>query len=562
MFCQSFILTSLLALPSSFAAAVPSENSTSACVNSPSTRSCWSEGFDISTDWYESVPDTGVTREYWFNIENGTASPDGVEIPVMTINGSLPGPTIIADWGDWVVVHVINALQNNGTSIHFHGIRQNWTNYNDGVPSVTQCPIAPGDSFTYKWRATQYGSSWYHSHFYVQAWDGVFGGILINGPATANYDVDLGNLLLTDWYHDTADNLALQASISGPPTAANGLINGTNVYNETGSRFETTFEAGKRYRLRLVNTGADNHMRFMIDNHTLEVISTDFVPIVPYNTTNLSIGLGQRYDVIVQAKEQTSGNFWLRAIPQESCSDNDSADNIKGIIRYGNSTDDPTTSAYDYQDSCSDEEMTKLVPYLSMSAADSWDVEEYQDAGVQVTENALLWTMGGYSFHSEWDYPTVQQALEGNDTWTEKQRVFQLPEVDKWVYMAISSVFAADHPIHLHGHDFWILDQGFGTWNNDTSNFVLENAPRRDVAMLPASGHLVIAFKTDNPGAWLLHCHIAWHTSEGLAVQFLEREDEMVSTAGVLDSDAINGTCANWNSYANKVEIDQFDSGV
>lgn len=102
MFCQSFILTSLLALPRVFGAAVPSENSTSACVNSPSTRSCWSEGFDISTDWYESVPDTGVTREYWFNIENGTASPDGVEIPVMTINGSLPGPTIIADWGDWV----------------------------------------------------------------------------------------------------------------------------------------------------------------------------------------------------------------------------------------------------------------------------------------------------------------------------------------------------------------------------------------------------------------------------------------------------------------------------
>lgn len=144
--------------------------------------------------------------------------------------------------------------------------------------------------------------------------------------------------------------------------------------------------------------------------------------------------------------------------------------------------------------------MTNLVPYLSKAASDSWDVEEYQDAGVQVTENALLWTMGGYSFHNEWDYPTVLQALEGNDTWTEKQRVFQLPEADKWVYMAISSVFAADHPIHLHGHDFWILDQGFGTWNNQTSNFVLENSPRRDVAMLPASGHLVIAFKTDNPG--------------------------------------------------------------
>ncbi len=79
-------------------------------------------------------------------------------------------------------------MQNNGTGIHFHGVRQNYTNQMDGVPSITQCPVAPGDSFTYTWRATQYGSSWYHSHFYVQAWDGIFGGILINGPAAANYD--------------------------------------------------------------------------------------------------------------------------------------------------------------------------------------------------------------------------------------------------------------------------------------------------------------------------------------------------------------------------------------
>lgn len=122
-------------------------------------------------------------------------------------------------------------------------------------------------------------------------------------------------------YKDTADNLVLQAATGGPPTAVNGLINGTNTYNESGSRFETTFEAGKRYRLRLVNAAADQHFRFMIDNHTLEVISTDFVPIVPYNTTDVSIGMGQRYDVIVEAKDLTEGSFWLRAIPQETCSE-------------------------------------------------------------------------------------------------------------------------------------------------------------------------------------------------------------------------------------------------
>lgn len=88
------------------------------------------------------------------------------------------------------------------------------------MPSITQCPIAPGDSQTYKWRATQYGSSWYHSHFSMQAWDGVFGGILINGPATANYDEDLGHVFLNDWSHATADAQALIAATRGPPTVS------------------------------------------------------------------------------------------------------------------------------------------------------------------------------------------------------------------------------------------------------------------------------------------------------------------------------------------------------
>lgn len=196
----------------------------------------------------------------------------------------------------------------------------------DGVASVTQCPIAPGDSFTYKWRATNYGTGWWHSHFYVQAWNGVFGGVLINGPATANYDVDLGHVILNDWYHDTADNLMFTAAISGPPTAPNGLINGTNTYNDSGARFETEFEANTRYRIRLVNAAADTHFRFMIDNHTLEVIAADYVPINPYNTTDVSIGMGQRYDVIVTAKDLTEGNVWMRAIPQESCSDSDAGE--------------------------------------------------------------------------------------------------------------------------------------------------------------------------------------------------------------------------------------------
>lgn len=190
--------------------------------NTASNRSVWCD-YDTSTNYYDAVPDTGVTVEYWFELTNTTASPDGYERTILSVNGSIPGPTIEANWGDTVKVHVTNSLSNNGTSLHFHGIRQNHTNSMDGVNSITQCPVAPGDSLTYTWRATQYGSSWYHSHYSLQAWEGVLGGIVINGPATASYDTDLGTLFLNDWSHQTVDALYHAAQVSGPPTLDNGV---------------------------------------------------------------------------------------------------------------------------------------------------------------------------------------------------------------------------------------------------------------------------------------------------------------------------------------------------
>jgi hypothetical protein len=102
---SNLIISPLAILPGVFGVSLPSKHKTvrdTACVNSASNRACWSDGFDISTNYYEKVPDTGVVREYWFNVENTTAAPDGVEMPVQLINGSFPGPTIIADWGDTV----------------------------------------------------------------------------------------------------------------------------------------------------------------------------------------------------------------------------------------------------------------------------------------------------------------------------------------------------------------------------------------------------------------------------------------------------------------------------
>lgn len=130
------------------------------CTNGPESRQCWYDGWNINTDFDTNWPDAGCTRQYHLDITNGTAAPDGVERPVLLVNGKYMGPTIYADWGDWVEVTLTNNMQDNGTGIHWHGIRQWHTNTEDGVPGLTECPLAPGQSKVYRWRATQYGTSW------------------------------------------------------------------------------------------------------------------------------------------------------------------------------------------------------------------------------------------------------------------------------------------------------------------------------------------------------------------------------------------------------------------
>ncbi len=68
----------------------------------------------------------------------------------------------------------------------------------DGVPSISQCPIAPGSSFEYRFKADIYGTSWYHSHYSAQYLDGVFGPLVIYGPSHVDFDEDLGPVLLQD----------------------------------------------------------------------------------------------------------------------------------------------------------------------------------------------------------------------------------------------------------------------------------------------------------------------------------------------------------------------------
>lgn len=127
--------------------------------------------------------------------------------------------------------------------------------------------------------------------------DGVLGAIVISGPASANYDIDLGEMSIQDWYYRTAWQNAL---LGIPPVADNGLINGTMVNANGGGKYhENVIKKGKSYLLRLINTSVDNYFKVHLDNHLFTVVSSDFVPIMPYQADWLFIAIGM-YDPVTK----------------------------------------------------------------------------------------------------------------------------------------------------------------------------------------------------------------------------------------------------------------------
>ncbi|QDS72137.1 hypothetical protein FKW77_004127 [Venturia effusa] len=510
----------------------------------------------------------------------------------MVVNGQMPGPAIKASWGDTVVVTVNNLLDNkNGTSIHFHGIRQLDNNMNDGVPAITQCPIAPGSSMTYTFIAENYGTSWYHSHFAIQAWEGVMGPMLIDGPHSADYDEDMGPFQIQDWSHFTVDSrydLAQNATpIPGAPPGPNGapatyggpvlldtgLINGKNIWKGddqaaivSGSRFVApkTLTPGKKYLFRIINSAIQSTYKVYLDNHKFTVIAMDFVPIVPYTTNILNMNIGQRYDVIVEATN-TTGSFFFRADNQNACAGTVQALDIRAIVNYDGSavTDGSSGNAYSYTGECVDEPSASLVPMAPMTVGGSNVQVGTLDVVVRGNEAQLFkWYMSGTTFFAEWNDPTLLSVWKNQSLPTDSGALLiELPREKQWVYIIVESAIPLPHPLHLHGHDFFVLAQGRGTYSGSVP-LQLINPPRRDTVLMPAAGFVVMAFETDNPGVWLMHCHIGWHTSMGFALQFVEMQDKIQSSGALNNSCALDGTCNSWKDFATRNGIIQPDSGV
>lgn len=546
----------------------------------------WGTKTVINTNQLTDPPNTGVIRSYNFTIKRETKSPDGYSKPVLIINGQFPGPLIEANWGDTIQVTVNNAITGpeEGTALHWHGILQKTSQWMDGVPGVQQCPIPPGGSFTYTFLADLYGTSWYHSHYTAQYAGGAIGPMIIHGPTQVSYDIDKGPIILSDWFH--RDYMSIVADVVGTditkvgPTSNSNLIQGRNNFNcSTVAAGDTTpcksnagitnfrFTPGKVHRLRLINAGAEGIQKFSIDGHNLTVIANDFVPIQPYTTQVVTLGIGQRTDVLVTGLPGATGSYFMRSsIASFPCSFSTAPDATAIVYYLHEASSSANTTAWPAWTSsvttpvCKNDPLSETVPYYPITPDPAPPVTQQID--IEFGQNSTghwVWTMNGESFRANYNQPILLLSKTGNNSYPND------PQWNVYNFGSNSSVrihitnpgFLA-HPIHLHGHNMFVLAEGTGSWDGSTV-VNPSNPQRRDVQLVQAGGYLVLQLTADNPGVWPLHCHIAWHVSAGLYISVMERPDDIAN----LPIPAIMAqTCRDWAAFTNVTVVDQIDSGL
>ncbi|KAK0712901.1 multicopper oxidase-domain-containing protein [Lasiosphaeria miniovina] len=565
-----------------------------ATCNTATNRQCWTSTFNINTDYETSWPNTGVTRTYTLTlteIDNWVAGDGSTKVKAMLVNGQFPGPTLTANWGDQINITVVNNLRTNGTSIHYHGIRQLNTNTQDGSSGITECPVPPGASRKYSFIATQYGTAWYHSHYSAQYGNGVVGPIVISGPASSNYDIDLGSLMVTDWYNGAVNQIAARVNnpnnpyIPGfpgsPPNSDNVLFNGKNRNPATGggSYAKFTLTPGSKHLVRLINPSVHNSFTLTLVGHSFTIVATDLVPVQPVTVTSLYIGIGQRYDVIIAANQPVA-NYWFNASFSAGPCGISNNPRPAAIFSYSGAPNaNPTAAGTVPPDSLCADKLT-YVPVVTRTApASSYTpaTGNTLNTNIQIN-NALVrvfWPVNNSPMSVSWNDPTLEYVKNGNTgAMPAARNVVSVPSANVWAFFLIQNNSSIPHPVHLHGHDILIAGASPPLANpinpanrlraynpaTDGPNLKGNNPTRRDTTMLPAWGWLVVAFRTNNPGAWLFHCHIAWHVSQGFSVQFLEQLTAIPTTMSLND---ITPNCAAWDAYypAND-PFTQDDSGI
>ncbi|EGX88248.1 ferro-O2-oxidoreductase [Cordyceps militaris CM01] len=527
------------------------------------------------------------TLRFDWTVTTGLRSPDGVEKLVYLVNGEFPGPTIEARSGDRLIVNVHNRLSDEGLSIHWHGLQMRGNNTMDGAVGVTQCPIPNGKDFVYDFNigSEEHGTFWWHSHHKVQRGDGLFDGLIVHPPRQQvppdNYD-DYDDVLLMvgDWFHqpqtDVLDWYAGWTSLGDEPVPDSLQINGRgrfdcsmempafpiNCTDKSITNMTPIFRRkAPRTRLRLVNVGTVSGVTLMIDGADLQPIEVDGGCAVHSSAAD-AIGIlypGERTDLMLAWKDDFQGEKWFNVYLDD---ENYSRPNPSLIEEQAFPALPETALAATFQPP---RDLAAVATRIDISELASEAPTKTHFPPAQQTILFYLKTMikshlgnrpHGYVNHTTWE-PQPQPLLsQSRQDWDENQFFPYVQSGSEPVHidLVINNLDDGSHPVHLHGHSFYVLSSfrakgrgGWGSYNPYDPKSVLrrplnlENPLVKDTVSVPRRGHVVLRVVVDNPGLWMLHCHMMVHMGTGMAAGFHvgPAEDEqhllgMDSTAAAL----------------------------
>jgi len=508
------------------------------------------------------------------------------------VNGQFPGPTIAVNEGDSVEVKVRNDGEYNMT-IHWHGIRQLGTAWSDGPAYITQCPIQKGQSYTYKFKVDgQVGTLFWHAHISWQR-ASIHGAFTIYPRKGVPYpfpkpDAE-AQILFGEWWNGDVETIEAEASKygGGPNVSDAYTINGQPGLLFPCSAKDTFVQHvhhGKTYLLRIVNAALNDPLFFSITNHTMTVVEIDAVYTKPHRTDYIVLAPGQTTSVIMAA-DQPNGKYIMAARPY-----------VTSDVPFDNGT---TTAILQYAGSSrSSSEKLQIMPNLPdmrdtesatkfAASLRSLNSRQYPSIVPKKIDTRLFFTVG----LNLQDCPpgeTCKGYYGGRFSASVNNQSFILPQTAllQAAYNNNSGVFARDfpskpplqfnytasnlsinmnpqfstrvncipynanvelilqdtgimgfenHPIHIHGYNFFVVGRGFGNYNpnTDPSLFNLADPPMHNTVGVPKGGWAALRFKADNPGVWFMHCHLEVHTSWGLAMAFLvEKEGGLRQSLG------------------------------
>jgi FtsP/CotA-like multicopper oxidase with cupredoxin domain len=365
----------------------------------------------------------------------------------------------------------------------------------DGVPVLTQAPIAPGAKFAYEFTPPDAGTYYLHSHFGTQMDRGMYGPLIIENPDDGkDYDDELV-VVLDDWIDGTGttpdqvlENLKKTGmkpmSMDGPmssPTAPLGSDGGdvTYPYYLINGRTATDpqvvdYRAGQRIRLRVINAGADTAFRVAVPGTDLDVTHTDGFPVVSKRTGSVILGMGERVDAIITVGSSVP----LIAAPEGK--DGHAQLNLRVAGAPANVDVDAFVKTLRTSEVLNTATLTP-TPEVMLPQRDPDTVLDLKLTGPLA---GYTWPINGKLY----DPPNDGLAVDAG----------------KRVRLRFANNSMMFHPMHLHGHTFQVVQPG-------------GPGPRKDTVLVPPMKTVQVDFDSNNPGKWIVHCHNEYHLESGMA---------------------------------------------